>query len=146
MRLLYPLKYVPAIVSCLLLILWCVSLVAEVGYFHRTLRHGPRVRGYLGFARGSLVYSIYPYLELIPQDGGLVAQRLPGPINLRRSLGYFQYQRHPWLVTAIPICWVLTALLPLAIGPWYRYRFASWMYFAWTALIAGQAAYFATRM
>jgi hypothetical protein len=39
---------------------------------------------------------------------------------------------------------LLTVLATLAIGPFVRFRFPLWSYFAWTALIAIELAYYLT--
>ena len=45
-------------------------------------------------------------------------------------------------VVMIPIPWILTLLLPAAVGPFFRYRFPLWTWFAWVAIIAAETAWY----
>ena len=42
----------------------------------------------------------------------------------------------------IPIAWLITFMLPFALGCLTRFRFPLWSYFVWTALIAAELAYY----
>ncbi|WP_425617891.1 hypothetical protein NA78x_001581 [Anatilimnocola sp. NA78] len=139
MKLLPLLKYFLALLSLGLIIGWGFSLVYEFGYFHRTFHPQPMVRGYVGCGSGSLHYSVAPYLF---DRRGFVSNELRGNFDFRRAVGTFYHQRRPWFIGSVPICCVLTVLLPLAIGLWNRFRFSFWMYVAWTGLIAAQVAWF----
>jgi hypothetical protein len=55
-----------------------------------------------------------------------------------------RYVRYAELM--IPISCFITLLLPLAIGPFIRYRFRLWMWLAYTALIAAECAYYAAAL
>lgn len=144
-RFLLLLKYFLAALSLALIVCWAYSVKYEFGYVHRTLHPNPMVRGYFGFANGTVGYSLYPILKIFPEDFGFQSKRIWRPLDVGQVLGGFAYQRQPWFVASVPICCVLTVLLPLTIGAWCRFRFQLWMYFAWTALIAAQAAYFSAR-
>jgi hypothetical protein len=41
-----------------------------------------------------------------------------------------------------PIVFAITLLLPFAVAPFTRFRFPLWSYFAWTALVAAELAYY----
>jgi hypothetical protein len=75
------------------------------------------------------------------------------PTYRRRYLGQLKYVHSPppdhWLNSAhfrlaiqIPIPMVLTALLPLAIGPFIRYRFPLWSWLAFITLICCELAFY----
>jgi hypothetical protein len=43
---------------------------------------------------------------------------------------------------ALPIPVMLTLVIPLSVAPFTRFRFPLWSYFAWTALVAAELAYY----
>jgi hypothetical protein len=43
---------------------------------------------------------------------------------------------------ALPIPVMLTLVIPLSVAPFTRFRFPLWSYFAWTALLAAELAYY----
>lgn len=142
-RYLRPLRYLPVVLFSLFALGWIVSLSSEAGFFHRVPTRNATYRGYLSVQNGSLGYSIYPYVQAVSQNEGFVRETIPGPFHLKNALGDFRWQRRPWVITSVPFCWLITALLPLTIGVFNRYRFRPWMIAAWLAMIAGQGLYFA---
>lgn len=134
-------KYVPLTLFALLVLGRVASLTTEVGYFHRVPTPKATYRGHVSLSGGSLGYSIYPYLEKISPSHGLAAKSLPGSWNVARAMGNFHWQRRPWPVLSVPLVWLLTALVPLVVGGFSRYRFRAWMVAVWIALIAGQWFY-----
>ena len=60
-------------------------------------------------------------------------------------LGFFAFRQDDMyyvILFACPISCLLTWLLPFAVSPFTRFRFPLWSYFAWTALIAAELAYY----
>jgi len=45
-------------------------------------------------------------------------------------------------MVVVPVPFLITILLPLAIGPFISFRFRLWHYLAYTALVAVQLAYY----
>jgi hypothetical protein len=42
----------------------------------------------------------------------------------------------------VPIPWLITAVLPFAVGPFISFRFRLWHYLAYTTLVAVELAYY----
>ncbi len=46
------------------------------------------------------------------------------------------------MMLMIPIPWLLTLLLPLAVGPYFHYRFLLWTWFLMVAIIGAETAFY----
>jgi hypothetical protein len=146
------LKYTPAVVLGLLVVAWVVSRFGMFGWSLRPTYNQDVIRFY-GVAEGSLHVSHHNYGKF-QQDTGwywlggcgrsVIAPfpgsettyvRIPGPYHPegRGAVG---------VIVRIPIPLLLTAILPLAIGPFVSFRFRLWHYLAYTALVAVELAYY----
>jgi hypothetical protein len=103
--------------------------------------------GTASFEFGSLIIFHDPDDRL----GQILIVRYPRFPQPKSGLGEIDYSARPpgwpsfnWLV-ACPIAVVLTLLAPLAVGTFNRFRFPLWMWFAWTALIASECAFYLPR-
>jgi len=123
------LKYAPAVVLGLLVGAWVVGCTVP-----RAVDSG---RGEIYLFRGSI--------------GGIVTLEdppfLPPPTYLFEpgfGVGGFHLRRIGRYEFAFdfPIPLAITAILPLAIGPFISFRFRLWHYLAYTALIAVELAYY----
>jgi hypothetical protein len=63
-------------------------------------------------------------------------------LNLRNTLGWIELHFKQVTEVFVPIPLLITALLPLAIGPFISFRFRLWHYLAYTALVAVELAYY----
>jgi hypothetical protein len=69
------------------------------------------------------------------------------PLTLKSCLGYLRFSARgsslgsAWRAN-LPFLLLLTLLLPPAVGPFTRFRFPLWSYFAYTALLAAELAYY----
>src|SRR5262245_17248052 len=130
-RALTILKYLPAVLCGLLVVAWIA------GFFWVFALQSPLMGG------GTIKAGLYGGHILgwhqsdftVPRSFAI--QYWQGPKRLSHWLGVFRFQ---WDSTTqmiyCPIPFLLTLLLPLAIGPFNRFRFPLWSYFAFTALIA----------
>jgi len=137
------LKYTPAVVLGLLVVAWVVNLYGHFGY---KLQFGKR---YWQIDCRLQRFRIYvsPFRE---------SQKW-----FRLSPGWFWHQQIPALdkqsdlilgwhavggegasVLTLPLPLVLTAIFPLAIGPFISFRFRLWHHLAYTAVVAVELAYY----
>jgi hypothetical protein len=130
-RALAILKYVPAVLCGLLVVAWVVSMSVPIGgeCVWRDGRYIVRIwRGIIKASFGpkdtrwfSEVYfpdDRLKYSSFVKNDG-------------RRAFEFFT-----------PISIAILLSLPLALAPFTRFRFPLWSYFAWTALVAAELAYY----
>jgi hypothetical protein len=144
------LKYVPAVLCGLLVVAWVVSLFFSISTCvslpagrESALASWEVRRGDINFqfVAGRIEDSYIDLRWLGEADledswlGRLEAGRATYPA-LQRPTAI----RASWLY--LPIGVLLTLLLPLAIGIICGFRFPLWSYFAWTALIAAELAYY----
>jgi hypothetical protein len=140
------LKYTPVVMMGLLMVLWVVSLTAPVGL---RIRY-PNVGTFRCVASHANVCATFSDNLSWYGSAGVGVER--EPLSLRPysyCLGSFKYQR---LLSAdsgldihivwLPILFSITLILPLAIGPFTRFRFRLWHYLACTALVAVELAYY----
>jgi hypothetical protein len=129
------LKYLPAALCGLLVVAWVVSLNITCGF-------EPTHNG--GF--GALIANANLVLLRANQDGDPVWIRNEEQYFQSSWLGSYMLGRSVWFppvdIVELPIPALLTVLFPLAIGPFTRFRFPLWSYFAWTALVAAELAYY----
>jgi hypothetical protein len=143
-RLAALLKYATISLIALLLLAWIAGLfVRNCGvrlYLHRN--QGKSGQGMLWFGSGKVGFT---HLAYVFDDVPYVVVQRKQPLQLSDATGFFHIQSSGHgFVLAVPICCVLTALLPLAIGSFTRFQFSIRMWMAWTALIGIQCAYFAS--
>jgi hypothetical protein len=124
------LKYLPAVLCVLLVVAWVVSPIQRLG-----LMMGQTA---FDFNEGSI--RIWHNRFGPPR----YFDPLVNVTQERSLVGHFEYSRLEtyFVGTACPIAFVLTILAPCAVGPFTRFRFPLWSYFAWTALVAAELAYY----
>jgi hypothetical protein len=138
------LKYTSAVVFGLLVVAWVVSLIVRLGVFQPIgkvqvscgIGHGTCSFGVKDFDPDFLVgWSSYPAVPSM------------GILYVLGSASYFtSFPDGEWTYAAnIPIPLLLTAVLPLAIGPLISFRFRLSHYLAYTALVAAELAYYLRR-
>ena len=133
-RALAILKYVPAVLCGLLVVAWVVSIFV------------PREAG---------VYVAECDWRVVVANGTVGYHRSRDPFlgpgwdatYVRKHYGLhprgFTWLRNEYDTDCVcPIAVMITATLPLAIAPFTRFRFPLWSYFAWTALVAAELAYY----
>jgi hypothetical protein len=137
-RALAMMKYLPAVLCGLLVVAWVVSHVLRINLAREeNARIGVDLRpGRLDLWWGDCPAFTGVSLESYDEYGRTEAGNLLG------ELSYFCIPERPWEVVYIPIPLLLSLLFPLALGPFVRFRFPLWSYFAWTALLAAELAYY----
>jgi hypothetical protein len=128
-----------------LIILWAVGIFVNVCGVRLYLYRNPTEagQGYLWFGNGTVGFTHMAYFLddnpflWIPRAQPLRATNITGDFNIHTVRNNF--------VCAIPICCLITALLPLAVGAFTRFQFSIRMWIGWTAIIAVQLAYFLPR-
>jgi hypothetical protein len=125
------LKYTPAVVLGLLVVAWVVTQGGWIefvsGKFVMALQHGS-ITGYWQESDRMYVFGDFR-TEWWFNDG----PRL-GHLRTADALG----STGSWF----PIPLLCTLILPLAIGPFLSFRLRLWHYFAYTALLAIELAYY----
>jgi hypothetical protein len=125
-------KYLPAVVCGLLVVAWVVTLNG----IH--LLQSPSCKGnslLMGVGSGSVLIaygesdnSTFRYgLRLVDADR-------------YSKLGNLQFDALPSVL--VPIALLLTALSPISAAILFNLRFPLWSYFAWTALVALELAFY----
>jgi hypothetical protein len=146
-RALAILKYVPAVLSGLLVVAWVVSSFATC--YAQICVEGKysTARYYFALNPGNSLLGRYDCPVSFPSEWEFGAKWSPD--TGENLLGQFQLYRFSDdelcrydSNIALPILMVLSAILPLAILLAVRFRFPLWSYFAWTALIAAELAYY----
>jgi hypothetical protein len=132
------LKYTPAVVLGLLVVAWVVSLrwvfsvvvpsydqseqtIVRLGQGMFELSNGWEGNPYIGM----WIFTVSPSDMIVVGWLDIDLEHLPDA----------------WRVL-IPIPLAVTAILPLAIGPFLSFRFRLWHYLAYTALVALELAYY----
>jgi len=129
------LKYTPAVVLGLLVIVWMASCFGAVMFIfkwqsqrlHLTCGAGNVTFGtVLGpYATPKLIAGLYWEFHWQDMTGNLVVQTSPKSLHIQ-----------------VPQLFLITAVLPLAAGPFLSFRFRLWHYLAYTALVAVELAYY----
>lgn len=143
------LKYVPAALCGLLVVAWAVSWFAGWGF----MANLPRYLIGSGFCEVTIGRSsISGYALVGPGYGAFpdwISVTYGHPTNINDFLGnsfYLTRNRvfRPGIAIefGFPTPLILTTLMPFSIAPFTRFRFPLWSYFAWTALIAAELAYY----
>jgi hypothetical protein len=147
-RALAILKWVPAVVCGLLVVAWVGSLFI---YFRVST---PRHMLICDFS--TLNYGTFPAngnfldAELRPHEASdydsyfyfAGRERRRYYLTGHMSFNVTYYNDLPARYYHCPIPFALSLLIPFAIAPFTRFRFPLWSYFAWTALIALELAYY----
>ena len=133
------LKYTPAAAMGLLVVAWVASLFSQFGACAGRERQEPEWQ--LGFVGGSAYVS---WTRNRTADGWLFFQPRFWEADIQYRVGILgiQYEMPLYAVVLVPIPVCLTALLPLAIGPFLTFRFRLWHYMAYTAAVAVELAYY----
>jgi hypothetical protein len=136
-RALAILKYLPAVLCGLLVVAWVVSLSESFGI---TLPASePGGSWIVGFSCGSIKHC------LVFGERAFQFERYRNDVVIPSASGLGTFgQSIPWVAheTSCPISFVLTLLLPFSLAPFIHFRFPLWSYFAWTALVAAELAYY----
>jgi hypothetical protein len=128
----------PAVVLGLLVVVWMASTFGgDLGYSSSSY--------VVGTSSGGLVVL---YDGTGPFEPGFSWERLQK--SEQRFFGYFyffyedrsEFRLPPRMWSFVPTASILTLLMPLAIGPFIRFRFRLWHYLAYTALVAVELAYY----
>jgi hypothetical protein len=127
------LKYTPAVVLGLLVVAWVVTQGGWIefvsGKFVMALQHGS-ITGYWQESDRMYVFGDFRtewWLDDAPTLGRL---RMADARSVSSTGSWF------------PLPLLGTLMLPLAIGPFLSFRFRLWHYFAYTALLAIELAYY----
>jgi len=131
-------KYTPALVLGLLVAAWMVLAFSSVGY---------KARHFIIGGQSSCIGAVFTTDEqvIVGKPGwhfGISIFRIRNLIgSLEGSVDRFHGGN--LLVTGhLPIPALVTLWLPVAIGPFLSFRFRLWHYFAYTALVALELAYY----
>jgi hypothetical protein len=126
------LKYTPAVVLGLLVLAWVASCFASF-----TLR--------VGLIEIALSQAMVVVIVLYRRSGHPVLE-VNGEVANDMYLGMLYAGPDPFGGSErwhfVPLPTIITALLPLAIGPFISFRFRLWHYLAYTALVAVELAYY----
>jgi hypothetical protein len=140
------LKFTPAVLMGMLVVAWVVSVFTQ---FRLTKRREPEGPDYTLFiVQGSLVVFVDPLTPILYHPP--IENYGPPKSRHQAILGEFRFERKSAslpngrkIVTfRLPLILLTTALLPLAIGPFFSFRFRLWHYLAYTALVAVELAYY----
>ena len=131
------LKYTPAVVLGLLVVAWVVS-VFFVAILAEPSTHRAGEGWSVELQYGSIMYHHFPEYQMGRQ---WIFNRNPN-LYFRSSFGSLYAVSEPFPQLHVPIPLLITLVLPLAIGPFIRFRFRLWHYLAYTALVAVELAYY----
>jgi hypothetical protein len=130
------LKYLPAMVLGLLVLVWMLSTFLLFGVRHNQVS--------LHVIDGSLGLT----WDFVWPNGTSFLSRVKGTWPLHNCMGELAYRNYAWQAGGslgefrFPIPLSLTLLLPVALGPFLSFRFRLWHFLAYTALIAVELAYY----
>jgi hypothetical protein len=134
-------KYLPAALCALLVMAWVVSCFYEIGAIARLW---PQTTTVIGLSTGNLFAKTEDrvwQMRILPVS----RPTQPEPFAY---LGRFYFARGRLFgtgyltVCCCPLLFLSSLLFPLAIAPFTHFRFPLWSYFAWTALVAAELAYY----
>jgi hypothetical protein len=124
------LKYTPAVVLGLLACLWLMSCISPKGFESK--------RGSIGLVCGTV------WIDTIPPKLPMGAYSFEPGFGLGQ-LVYWNMTGSDALTLQFPIPLVMTAVLPLAIGPFICFRFRIWHFLAYTSLVAAELAFYTAK-
>jgi hypothetical protein len=132
------LKYVPAVLCGLLGVGWVVSAAGGV-----TARFDPDLDTMLATGLSDdCFWILYRRPHAFPFWLNGYSFQKPRKLRLECSDKEDLKHRRDWFYVSVPIPGILIALSPISIGCLTRFRFPLWSYFAWTALVAAELAYY----
>jgi hypothetical protein len=137
------LKYTPAVMVGLLLIVWVGSVGREFGLDASLPVRGRVIIGsengtcYVGYNHMAFT-RVYYYSAEHP----LLTRTSQGFGRLKANLEFHSDGRLWRWWFDVPIAFLVSICLPLAIGPFISFRFRLWHYLAYTALVAVELAYY----
>src|SRR5688500_1510907 len=134
------LKYTPTVAIGLLVVLWTVNIFWRVWVFPPQL--GSSHYHMVSLSHGGLTYFHVP-------GSGWDRNYSRGRIELKSreatlylGMRSFNTNDPSRARVMIPYSVLITAILPLALGPILSFRFRLWHYLAYTALVAVELAYY----
>jgi hypothetical protein len=131
-RILTVAKYLPAVLSGLLVLAWVLSWQIHFG-----LDWSSNEFVWIDNSDLAVAFVISNDTRSWP-DLTLSAQR---HTNYLGWLAYWHNDKADHCIS-LPIPFLLTLFLPLTIAPFTRFRFPLWSYFAFTALVAVELTYY----
>ena len=136
LRTLVILKFVPAVLCGLLLVAWAVSMDREFGAIWQA------GRGHLGIACDYATLHLWNDTQITLSTRLFSGRHHPDfPSRSARWSGRWStHAGPPRSLVCIPLPLLLTLLAPVAAGVFMR--FPLWSYFAWTAIVAAELAYY----
>jgi hypothetical protein len=150
-RTLAILKYLPAVLCGLLVAAWVGSWFSGWGFM-------ANLPSYLigsGFCEVAFETSSVNGYALFGPEYESSQDWIPYSVTYRRASNVNDFLGSRFYLTrnrvlcpniaiefGFPIPLILTMLLPFSIAPFTRFRFPLWSYFAWTALVAAELAYY----
>jgi hypothetical protein len=137
-RVLATLKYLPALLCGLLVVAWVVSAYYAMAIGHRNL-------GLIAIVAGTASVRWLPNASLAPRFFVIRGPITSEDLICRKNgcLGEYELFWHNGdIIIGVPMAVIISLLLPLAVGPFTHFRFPLWSYFAYTALVAAELAYY----
>jgi hypothetical protein len=151
-RVLASLKYVPAVLCGMLVVAWVASIWGHARIIWPYSSSQAIDAGVLRIHASVIEFRYDPqgFHELVPAErrpithsGWSMSQ--PSIVEILGSAGYEKqtvWEDEYSIHLRIPLPALLSCVLPLACGCLTRFRFPLWSYFAWTALLAAELAYY----
>ena len=139
----FAVRFAPLALLVALVAMWIASLFYQFGYTHI-------VRGRHWIAGALAANVVVESLAGLPRPEGFflreyhVGQKRPYFGRFGFHFGALPDSSR-YDAIQIPVPWLVTLLLPAAIGPFLRYRYPLWTWFAWGAIVAGETAFYHPR-
>jgi len=138
------LKCLSIAVVAFLIAAWIANLFGQFGLGtrwgkidqHFTFRSGSLcIAQYGNFMKQGIFWSTYPRLD--PED-------TPGVGDLSSLSARLRFRNRGWdnCGIEVPIFLLITAMIPVVLGSFSGFRFRLWQFFAFTAILAVELAYF----
>lgn len=141
-RALAILKYLPAVLCGLVVATWMVSAYA---YVWASIPYSQGKVLVVGTLPGILAIQVERADDTMPLVGAQLLDKSEF-VERRKAVvrwfGYLRFIRGNRVGIYLPIPLILSLLMPAAYGGLTRFRFPLWSYFAWTALVAAELAYY----
>lgn len=148
------LKYTPAVVTGLLFVAWVTSVYYAIGFV--STNPATSDLGTAVMERGDIFVRLdnrlFSSVKFVIENPRLYEK---GPRRQEEIFGTLLFVDNgdggPWqhiqtnlgrYAVRIPFLLLITAMLPLAIGPFISYRFRLWHYFAFIAILSLELAYY----
>jgi hypothetical protein len=142
-RALAILKYVPAVLCGLLVVAWVISLFVMIDVTFPLSVVGRNINGGM-LMQDASAQVWYGERRIGENSANITLNKGQASFHnwFGRELIYDPRLHDLFTQLSIPFIPFLAILLPLAIGPFTRFRFPLWSYFAYTALMAALLAYY----